>query len=112
MQFIDPREAKGLLGSQPPLYIDDLTVIVYDTDQFVGVSSTDLTTNILLTDIRQHYYHWWGELVLGFWRVYSMLGESDLAFPTRFMLPVSDCLPLLHGFNSACVVHRPRPLAR
>ncbi|KAE9403549.1 hypothetical protein BT96DRAFT_990210 [Gymnopus androsaceus JB14] len=73
MQFIDPREAKGLLGSQPPLYIDDLTVIVYDTDQFVG-----------------HYYHWWGELVLGFWRVYSMLGESDLAFPTRFMLPFID----------------------
>lgn len=53
----------------------------------------------------QHFYHYWGEVILGAWRVYSTLAFSKdttrldrLPFPSRFVLPVrtrSIRLPLL-----------------
>ncbi|KAF9071795.1 hypothetical protein BDP27DRAFT_1446016 [Rhodocollybia butyracea] len=73
LRYIDIEEAEQLLGHNP-LHIDDTTVIVYDTNLFL-----------------RHYYHWWGEIVLGFWRVYSMINEpGPLPFPSRFMLPLVD----------------------
>ena len=44
----------------------------------------------------KHYYHWWGEIILGGWRVYSLVGfDSDgnfhpewLQSPDRFLMPV------------------------
>lgn len=51
----------------------------------------------------QHFYHFWGEIVLGFWRVYSQLlpatGET-LPDPAHIMIPVSFLPPLLHIFSS------------
>ncbi|KAF9071833.1 hypothetical protein BDP27DRAFT_1321455 [Rhodocollybia butyracea] len=73
LRYIDLEEAVQLLGHNP-LHIDDMTVIIYDTKTFL-----------------RHYYHWWGEVILGFWRVYSMINEpGPLPFPSRFMLPVVE----------------------
>lgn len=72
MQFIDSEEAKRVLGDHT-LRLEGLTAIVYDPDQFL-----------------HHYYHWWGEIVLGFWRIYSKLShpaDTSLPFPARFILP-------------------------
>ncbi|KAF5392389.1 hypothetical protein D9757_001565 [Collybiopsis confluens] len=75
LQFIDPQMAMEKLGTSP-VRIDDFTVVLYDPKQFMT-----------------HYYHWWGEIMLGFWRVYSMLGVqidgsfASLPFPKRFLLP-------------------------
>ncbi|KAF9071796.1 hypothetical protein BDP27DRAFT_1446017 [Rhodocollybia butyracea] len=73
LRYISLEEAEQLLGHNP-LHINDMTVIVYDTKTFL-----------------RHYYHWWGEVVLGFWRVYSMINEpGPLPFPSRFLLPLVD----------------------
>ncbi|KAI3615660.1 hypothetical protein WG66_011909 [Moniliophthora roreri] len=75
MVVIDPSRAKELLGSRF-IRLKDLTVLLYDPDQFM-----------------HHYYHWWGEIILGLWRVYSKLGVREdgslapLPFPARFMMP-------------------------
>ncbi|KIK70046.1 hypothetical protein GYMLUDRAFT_150961 [Collybiopsis luxurians FD-317 M1] len=75
LQFISPHAAVEMLGTSR-IRLDEFTVIVYDPKQFMT-----------------HYYHWWGEIILGFWRVYSMLGWrlddrfSSLPFPKRFFLP-------------------------
>ncbi len=92
MSFIDPDEGTHILGNHA-IRIEGLTVIVYDVDQFMHVG---LFCIFQSADIRfnKHYYHWWGEIILGFWRVYSKLsaGEdgsiSSLPFPARFILPV------------------------
>ncbi|KDR72741.1 hypothetical protein GALMADRAFT_73703 [Galerina marginata CBS 339.88] len=37
-----------------------------------------------------NFYNWWGEIILGAWRVYSQLsveGNSTLPLPSRFILP-------------------------
>ncbi|KAJ3996667.1 hypothetical protein F5050DRAFT_1757906 [Lentinula boryana] len=73
MRFIDPEEGKDLLGSDF-IYIEDTTVIVYENPTFM-----------------RHYYHWWGEIILGFWRVYQCARVSTpLPFPKRFLLPFVD----------------------
>ncbi|KIK62619.1 hypothetical protein GYMLUDRAFT_164784 [Collybiopsis luxurians FD-317 M1] len=75
LQFIDPPTAMEKLGTSL-VRLDDFTVVLYDPKQFMT-----------------HYYHWWGEIILGFWRVYSMLGQhvdgsfTSLPFPNRFLLP-------------------------
>lgn len=55
----------------------------------------------------QHYYHWFGEIILGLWRVYSMLGISSLngtfaslPFPTRVLLPVCAYTRLWNDVSS------------
>ncbi|KAL0576132.1 hypothetical protein V5O48_005850 [Marasmius crinis-equi] len=75
MQFIKPEHARGILGDHI-LRMSGFTVLLYEPQQFMD-----------------HYYHWWGEIVLGLWRVYSKLGVredgsmSPLPFPKRFMVP-------------------------
>ncbi|EDR06835.1 uncharacterized protein LACBIDRAFT_299738 [Laccaria bicolor S238N-H82] len=77
LQFIHPSKAKEILG-EFAMRIPDFSVIVHDHWQFM-----------------KHYYHWWGEIILGFWRVYSHLAEGggrveDLPFPARFILTVIE----------------------
>ncbi|KAJ4468696.1 hypothetical protein J3R30DRAFT_3384682 [Lentinula aciculospora] len=73
MQFVDPGQAMDLLGSNF-IHIDGTTVIVYENPTYM-----------------RHYYHWWGEIILGFWRVYQCARESSpLPFPSRFLLPFVD----------------------
>ncbi|KAL0061758.1 hypothetical protein AAF712_011361 [Marasmius tenuissimus] len=75
LQFIKPERARGRFGDHIHRF-DGFTVLVYDPSQFM-----------------HHYYHWWGEIILGLWRVYSKLGvrEGDtvtpLPFPKRFLAP-------------------------
>ncbi|KAJ7152671.1 hypothetical protein C8R43DRAFT_923814 [Mycena crocata] len=74
LQFINPEEAPYVLG--PYTWIEDFSVVVYDSPQFM-----------------KHFYHWFGEIILGAWRVYShLLPDADnthnsLPFPRRFILP-------------------------
>ncbi|KAJ3829144.1 hypothetical protein EV361DRAFT_7532 [Lentinula raphanica] len=73
MRFVDLEEGKDLLGNDF-IHIEDTTVIVYDNPTFM-----------------RHYYHWWGEIMLGFWRVYQCARDSTpLPFPKRFLLPFVD----------------------
>ncbi|KAF9256407.1 hypothetical protein L218DRAFT_936707 [Marasmius fiardii PR-910] len=75
MQIITPEEAKSVLGERA-LRLDGFTVLLYEPEQFMN-----------------HYYHWWGEIVLGLWRVYSQLGIrldgsiAPLPSPARFIAP-------------------------
>ncbi|KAJ7599181.1 hypothetical protein C8J56DRAFT_916015 [Mycena floridula] len=75
LQFLDPADANAILGNHV-MRIAGLSVVLYDPDQFM-----------------HHFYHWWGEILLGFWRVYSKLSmEEDgsivaLPFPERFLMP-------------------------
>ncbi|KAF8996225.1 hypothetical protein BDQ17DRAFT_1392068 [Cyathus striatus] len=74
-QFIDPLTASQVLGDHA-VRISGFSVIIYDHWQFMN-----------------HFYHWWGEIILGAWRVYSKLAgtgnePTQLPFPTRFLLPV------------------------
>ncbi|KAF9479481.1 hypothetical protein BDN70DRAFT_806989 [Pholiota conissans] len=74
MQIISPAEAKLFLG-ESAVVIEGMSFILWDTNQFMA-----------------HYYHWWGELILGAMRVYSSLSllpgiKTPLAQPQRFILP-------------------------
>ncbi|KAG5729540.1 hypothetical protein E4T56_gene15647 [Termitomyces sp. T112] len=77
LQFIDPSEAATILGEQA-LTVEGFTLIAYDTEQFM-----------------HHFYHWWGEIILGAWRVYSALTGPSLSardttapsFASRILLP-------------------------
>ncbi|KAJ7362225.1 hypothetical protein DFH08DRAFT_766748 [Mycena albidolilacea] len=79
LQFIIPDEATRILGNHVTR-IKGFSVIVYDPSQFT-----------------KHFYHWFGEIILGAWRVYSHLLVSKLGsqtspprflpFPRRFILP-------------------------
>ncbi|KAF8157138.1 hypothetical protein B0H34DRAFT_657522 [Crassisporium funariophilum] len=74
MQIITPEEARVTLGERA-VSVDGMTMIFYDTAQFMA-----------------HYYHWWGEIILGAMRVYSGLSlvpgiETPLPIPKRFFLP-------------------------
>ncbi|KAJ7129079.1 hypothetical protein C8R46DRAFT_1363306 [Mycena filopes] len=75
LQFISPEEATAVLG--PCITrTEGFSVVVYDSAQFM-----------------KHYYHWFGEIILGFWRVYSHISldpdraPTALPFPRRFILP-------------------------
>ncbi|KAF7761931.1 hypothetical protein Agabi119p4_9923 [Agaricus bisporus var. burnettii] len=78
IQFITPDELVGLLGDSA-IRIDGFSWIMYDVPQFMG-----------------HYYHWWGEIILGGWLVYSRIGLDKsgafhpelLEWPKRFLLPI------------------------
>ncbi|KAF9458149.1 hypothetical protein BDZ94DRAFT_1174146 [Collybia nuda] len=73
LQFLDPQEVQGVLG-ESHMRIDDLSVIIYDPPQFLT-----------------HFYHWWGEIILGVWRIYSVLSTNvtSLPPPARFLIPFS-----------------------
>lgn len=72
LRFVHREEAEKVLD-QNAIQIRGFSIIVYDTKQFMP-----------------HFYHWWGEIVLGSWRVYSVIfatESSPLPFPARFILP-------------------------
>ncbi|KAF9525436.1 hypothetical protein CPB83DRAFT_859558 [Crepidotus variabilis] len=82
MQIITPDEAKRVLGSRAAV-IEGTSFILYDTKQFMA-----------------HYYHWWGEIILGTMRIYSSVslllnsahsatsqGSLYMPDPDRFILP-------------------------
>ncbi|CAA7268594.1 unnamed protein product [Cyclocybe aegerita] len=74
MQVITPTQAKDILGEYATV-IEGTSIILYDTSQFMA-----------------HYYHWWGEIMLGAMRLYSALSfmpgiETPLPVPSRFLLP-------------------------
>ncbi|PPQ76079.1 hypothetical protein CVT26_004600 [Gymnopilus dilepis] len=74
MQVITPEQAKGVLGDHA-LIIEGMNMILYDTNQFMA-----------------HYYHWWGEIILGAMRVYSAITllpgfQPPLPEASRFILP-------------------------
>ncbi|KAG6899714.1 hypothetical protein C0993_007641 [Termitomyces sp. T159_Od127] len=77
LQIIDPGEATKILGEQA-LVVEGFTLIAYDNEQFMS-----------------HFYHWWGEIILGAWRVYSALTGPYLSarytavpsFASRILLP-------------------------
>ncbi|KAF9442887.1 hypothetical protein P691DRAFT_680626, partial [Macrolepiota fuliginosa MF-IS2] len=78
IQFITPDELVPLLGDSA-IYVKRFSWIMYDVPQFMS-----------------HYYHWWGEIILGGWRVYSRVGldpdgtfhPERLQLPDRFLLPI------------------------
>jgi len=87
MQVITPEEAKKILGTHA-VVIEGMSFIMYDTKQFMA-----------------HYYHWWGEILLGAMRVYSGLSflpeykDTPLPEPARFILPVSVSIQFLVSFS-------------
>ncbi|KAF9256393.1 hypothetical protein L218DRAFT_881821, partial [Marasmius fiardii PR-910] len=78
MQIITPEDGKSVLGEHA-IRLDGFTVLLYEPHQYMN-----------------HYYHWWGEVVLGLWRVYSHLGmhmdgsAALLPPPARFVAPFVD----------------------
>nr|GAT47165.1 predicted protein [Mycena chlorophos] len=72
------EEMRSVLGETRPMRVEGTSVVVYDTKQFMT-----------------HFYHWFGEIILGFWRIYSHLllndsGETPLtSLPParRFIMP-------------------------
>ncbi|KAF8067941.1 hypothetical protein FPV67DRAFT_1416086 [Lyophyllum atratum] len=73
LQYLKPSEMEGTLGKHF-VHVDGLSVIVYDSPQFFS-----------------HYYHWWGEIILGAWRILSFEGAKtkEVLKPKRFLLPFS-----------------------
>ncbi|KAG6863500.1 hypothetical protein C0991_005387, partial [Blastosporella zonata] len=71
LQIIDPIEATTILGDHA-LVVEGFSLIVTDTDQFMS-----------------HFYHFWGEIMLGAWRVISTLSSTSTSpsFITRVLLP-------------------------
>ncbi|KAJ7053354.1 hypothetical protein C8F01DRAFT_996845 [Mycena amicta] len=82
LQFLEPENAVGVLGDARAMRIVGTSVVVYDTAQFIT-----------------HFYHWFGEIILGLWRIYSHLlvdeaspdaavDFSRLPLVQRFLLPL------------------------
>jgi len=72
LRFLDTSEVDEVLGHNA-IQVDGFSIIVYDTKQFMP-----------------HYYHWWGEIILGSWRVYSAIFATispPPPPPARFILP-------------------------
>lgn len=96
LRFIDPADAEQTLGPNA-IRIDGFSVVVYDTEQFMRVCHFVIFYSFVLTFLltQQHLYHWWGEIVLGSWRVYSAIfptTSSPPPLPARFILPVRDAI--------------------
>ncbi|KAF5324356.1 hypothetical protein D9619_011337 [Psilocybe cf. subviscida] len=74
MQIITPEESETILGEKANV-LKGASFIFWDSKQFMT-----------------HYYHWWGELLLGAMRTYSSLSLSTgpLPDPQRFILPNVD----------------------
>ncbi|GLB38985.1 putative protein of unknown function (DUF563) [Lyophyllum shimeji] len=52
--FLGPDDVESTLGKHT-IRVEGLSVIVYDSPQFFS-----------------HYYHWWGEIILGAWRILAL----------------------------------------
>ncbi|KAF9477284.1 hypothetical protein BDN70DRAFT_862117 [Pholiota conissans] len=73
MQIISPESAKQFLGEHA-VVISGMSFVLWDPKQFMT-----------------HYYHWWGEIILGAMRSYSRLAllpgvKTPLPEPRRFIL--------------------------
>ncbi|KAF5383177.1 hypothetical protein D9615_004897 [Tricholomella constricta] len=73
LQFLSAEDVESALGKHA-IRVEGLTVIVYDPTQFLS-----------------HFYHWWGEIILGAWRIISFEGSKtkEILTPKRFLLPFS-----------------------
>ncbi|KAF8632685.1 hypothetical protein AX15_001738 [Amanita polypyramis BW_CC] len=82
LMFVSASNASKALGNFVRR-INGVTVVMYDPVQFM-----------------HHFYHWWGEIILGAWRVYSAVNQSNakhMSFPytwsdtqsMRFLMPFS-----------------------
>lgn len=76
IQYISPAQAKNILGDVATV-ISGVTFFIADPPQFLT-----------------HFYHFWGEIILGAWRVYATLALSTdstaldrLPLPDRFIMP-------------------------
>lgn len=89
------------LLSDSAIQVQGFSWIMHDIWQFMKVSVNPhhyLSSKIFTHTYThtKHYYHWWGEIILGGWRVYSLVGfDSDGTFhsewlqsPDRFLIPV------------------------
>ncbi|KAH6908790.1 hypothetical protein BKA70DRAFT_252565 [Coprinopsis sp. MPI-PUGE-AT-0042] len=80
LTYLAPAQAREVLGEYATR-LDGVTLLSYDPSQFMN-----------------HFYHWWGETVIGAWRVYSSLGlkspgaMTSLPLISRFLLPVCALL--------------------
>ncbi|KAM6492022.1 Protein of unknown function (DUF563) domain containing protein [Amanita muscaria] len=79
LMFISYSSARGTLGTFTQR-ISGVTVLLHDPVQFM-----------------RHYYHFWGEIILGAWRVYTTISQRNVFPPTwsetepmRFLMPFSD----------------------
>ncbi|KAG5652638.1 hypothetical protein H0H81_004250 [Sphagnurus paluster] len=59
--------------------------------QFLGAEDVESILGKHSIRIKGHYYHWWGEIILGLWRVLSFEGAktNTVLTPARFLLPFS-----------------------
>ncbi|KAG6852990.1 hypothetical protein C0991_007706 [Blastosporella zonata] len=91
LQMIDPTEATAILGEHA-LVVEGFSLIAYDTEQFMS-----------------HFYHWWGEIIFGAWRVISTLSSTSTSpsFITRVLLPVwtTRTADPVHGTELRCPAH-------
>ncbi|KAG6901923.1 hypothetical protein C0995_006634 [Termitomyces sp. Mi166 len=73
MQFLSADNVESILGKHA-IRIEGLSIVVYDPPQFMT-----------------HLYHWWGEIILGAWRILSFEGgkTKEVPMPRRFLLPFS-----------------------
>ncbi|KAF8628045.1 hypothetical protein AX17_006049 [Amanita inopinata Kibby_2008] len=83
LMFISASNASEYLGSFARR-INGVSLLIYDPVQFM-----------------HHFYHWWGEIILGAWRVYSTVNHNTSVSnsfpptwsqtePMRFLLPFSE----------------------
>jgi hypothetical protein len=94
LRFVDSGEVEKVLG-RTAIRLEGLSIVVYDTKQFMPVRCFERDLTIIQLTIpflpKQHFYHWWGEIVLGSWRVYTAIFATmspPPPFPARFILPV------------------------
>ncbi|KAJ3523232.1 hypothetical protein NMY22_g11535 [Coprinellus aureogranulatus] len=78
VQYITPAQSRDVLGNFATV-MPGVSFFVLDPPRFLS-----------------HFYHYWGEVLLGGWRVYSTLALSDpsmlgkLPYPSRFVFPFVD----------------------
>ena len=108
-KFISTKEAADVLGDYATV-IPGLSILAMDHPQFIKVRLRCLPMSLWPTRtliFLQHFYHFWGEIIFGAWRVYSTLalglkgGVDDLEMPSRFFMPVcTSSLPLIIPFTN------------
>lgn len=78
-----------MLGAES-IVLHGTTVVIYDTPTFMKVNAALLLSPQCQLTCAQHLYHWFGEIILGFWRVYCKIADSEgpVPLPSRFMIPV------------------------
>lgn len=84
-------KSSGTIQHEYPIFLS-LFMIPHSLWLYVKFKSIEVFPSLLNQHFYQHFYHWWGEIILGSWRIYSKLvygRKFPLPFPARFILPVS-----------------------